>query len=1251
MTPRLGLVLCLGVALGACQTPPVSMPSDAGGMGGGGGDAGAQSADSGTAVVDAGGAKDAGTIAAFTVGGSVSGLAGTLILKNNGTDPLTVSTNGAFTFAVSLPVSAAYSVTVATQPAGQTCSVANGSGTIGGSAVVNVTVVCSSSAFTIGGTVSGLNGTLVLQNNGANDLSLSSNAGFTFTMPVADGAGYAVSIKTQPAGQLCTVTNGSGTVSGFNVTNILVVCASTYTIAGSISGLSGTVVLRNNGTDPLTRSTNGAFTFATRLANGSPYAVTIETQPSGQTCTVASGSGTIVGANITTVSIACSSSTYTVSGSISGLSGSVVLQNNAGDSLTRSANGAFTFPTRLADTSGYAVTVLTHPPGQLCTVTNATGTISGADVSNVSVTCAGAYTIGGTITGLSAGTVLLQNNSGAEYLSRSTNGAFTFSTPLSTSATYNVEVFLQPGTQVCTVINGSGTVANANVTNIAINCVAPGNTVGGTITGLTGTVVLENNLGDDLPRSADGAFTFATRLTTGATYSVTVVTQPAGQYCTVSNATGTMAGADVSNVTVSCVGAYSVGGTITGLTGTVVLQNNAGDDLSRATNNAFTFATRLLTAAPYSVTVLTQPAGQVCTVTNGSGTIAGANVSSVAVSCVSTYSVGGSITNLVGTVVLQNSLGDTLSRSSNGVFTFATRVADGGGYSVTVSTQPAGQVCTVTNGSGTLAGANITNVGVNCVSLYTVGGTITGLTGTLVLQNNLGDTLTRSTDGSFTFATAVANGAPYSVTILTPPAGQTCTVSSGSGTVSGANVSTVSVTCTTPAPPYCMKSGGAVIPCTGNVGGFTSGVQELITVTNTQNGDMLVTKGNGPFKFGSTVSTASAVTIKTTVATSGLDGGQTCVVIGEDTDSSNNGFDQVTVSAGAAGFTKFGVTCGPVKLPVADTGQTLCYQRSNTNVWAANPTSCTVASSMNTLPPRQDGFVNVARAFTGPTSHATYTSDYTTADNTTGLVWKSCAEGLSGATCSTGTASALAWTDAASACRALNDANSGNGYAGRTDWRLPSLEELHGLVKASASSPSTDGNFPATPLQSFWAAHPQLKSLSYAWYVNFTQGQVYLTPRTSGLYVRCVSGTLPIRSPYQIHGDGTVSDLNTGLLWQRCSYGQTIDTACTNSSPAVGTWETGHTFCTLVTTGGRVWRLPSVNELMSITDYHRIDVVPIDPTAFPNPAGAAFLTSTTNTVTPSSYYGVNFAPNAGNVDPAQTKAANSGYSRCVTDDN
>jgi PKD repeat protein len=79
--------------------------------------------------------------------------------------------------------------------------------------------------------------------------------------------------------------------------------------------------------------------------------------------------------------------TYTVGGMVSGLSGALVLLNNGGDGLVITENGPFKFRTELTDGAAYDVTVWLTRPGQPCPVSNGSGIISGADVTNVAVTC------------------------------------------------------------------------------------------------------------------------------------------------------------------------------------------------------------------------------------------------------------------------------------------------------------------------------------------------------------------------------------------------------------------------------------------------------------------------------------------------------------------------------------------------------------------------------------------------------------------------------------------------------------------------------------------------------------------------------------------------------------------------------------------------------------------------------------------------------------------------------------------------
>ena len=79
----------------------------------------------------------------------------------------------------------------------------------------------------------------------------------------------------------------------------------TYSVGGTVSGLSGTLVLQDNGGDDLSVAGNGSFTFGTQLGAGGLYEVTIKTAPSLQDCAVADGAGTVGGANVTTVAVTC----------------------------------------------------------------------------------------------------------------------------------------------------------------------------------------------------------------------------------------------------------------------------------------------------------------------------------------------------------------------------------------------------------------------------------------------------------------------------------------------------------------------------------------------------------------------------------------------------------------------------------------------------------------------------------------------------------------------------------------------------------------------------------------------------------------------------------------------------------------------------------------------------------------------------------------------------------------------------------
>jgi hypothetical protein len=424
----------------------------------------------------------------YSVGGTVAGLsAGSLVLKNNGADDLTLTSNGGFAFTKLLASGAGYEVTVASQPTAQgvTCTVANGAGSVGSTNVTNVTVTCtaaSAQSYSIGGQVSGLSGAgLRLRLNDVEDLAIHSNGAFTFNTPLARSASYRVAIASQPAAQTCTLQNQSGVVGGSDVANVRVACAASggaFSVGGAVAGLLGRgLVLQNNRADDLRVEGDGPFTFSRKLASGASYDVRVAEQPQSpaQNCTVARGSGSIGASNVTNVAVSCTMSEFTIGGVVRNLSGSgLVLRNNGGDERTIDSAGRFTFATPLPSGVRYEVTIAAQPrdPVQTCSLQNAAGVVGAKNVDDIVVDCATrGFRIRGRVSGLKGSGLVLQNN-GGDNLAIASNGRFTFPSTLPAGSPYNVSIASQPRNpdQNCEVRDGSGTVRSRDVNDIRVRC-------------------------------------------------------------------------------------------------------------------------------------------------------------------------------------------------------------------------------------------------------------------------------------------------------------------------------------------------------------------------------------------------------------------------------------------------------------------------------------------------------------------------------------------------------------------------------------------------------------------------------------------------------------------------------------------------------------------------------------------------------------------------------------------------------------
>jgi uncharacterized repeat protein (TIGR03803 family) len=263
----------------------------------------------------------------------------------------------------------------------------------------------------------------------------------------------------------------------------------------------------------------------------------------------------------------------------------------------------------------------------------------------------------------------------------------------------------------------------------------------GTVSGLPSgqAIVLDFTTSDagntTLTVTANGAFSVGlnTPLDITTTWDVGVRTQPSSQTsCSVTNGGSNLnpeglKTTSVAGIVITCSAAvyYSVGGTLSGLDsgaqvtlGSFDAVDDASDNLTLTANGTFTFPAIRGVVEGYGVGVVTQPADQTCTVTDGSGYPLDGNVNNVLVTCLDKHSIGGAVTGLISgeQVTLEDNGGDALNVNADGAFAFATRIVEGGTYNVTVQTQPQTQICAVAGAGGTVSG-NVTGVQVTCTTI------------------------------------------------------------------------------------------------------------------------------------------------------------------------------------------------------------------------------------------------------------------------------------------------------------------------------------------------------------------------------------------------------------------------------------------------------------------------------------------------------------------------------------------------------
>ncbi|MDX2481399.1 MAG: DUF1566 domain-containing protein, partial [Desulfuromusa sp.] len=521
--------------------------------------------------------------------------------------------------------------------------------------------------------------------------------------------------------------------------------------------------------------------------------------------------------------------------------------------------------------------------------------------------------------------------------------------------------------------------------------------------------------------------------------------------------------ADLTVQAVFEVNTYIVGGAVTGLVeGTIlVMQNNAGDDLTVSANGDFSFATELLNASNYEVSVLDQPTSpnQTCTVKQGSGTISAAHVSDVAVICIlNTYSIGGKVAGLPAgdRVVLRNNGGDELSVSANGPFVFSTHLDDGSSYEVKIHDLPEkpNWTCELFNPAGALSGQNVTDVSIDCYPMVVLQATA-GIRKVTLSWN-------RQDFDKVTFQLCQAK------TEIPGKMFDSCLELEG-GTTSQPDESPQVIAELTNDIPYWFQLGAL----------YPGGRKTLSEVVKAMPFGGLNDTGidwcaNGFSNLDADRNRADKAASCKSVATSfpGQDAFQ-----GRDSASLERRLKKTGRGAAGFDFTKLCRNGDPA-------GEGRC---------PPNPSPGTGVKSWGCTRDNMTGLTWEIKSETGlQGKDSTYSWN-----NPTGTVNGGQSGLVNGGICEGSLCDTLAYINK------INEA----GLCGISDWRLPTREELLSIVNNGSFKPAADLRFfPNTAPDYYWSSSPYSEMGGSAWQVYFLSGEAYPDEKNQSKKVRLVRG-------------------------------------------------------------------------------------------------------------------------------------------------
>ncbi len=195
-----------------------------------------------------------------------------------------------------------------------------------------------------------------------------------------------------------------------------------------------------------------------------------------------------------------------------------------------------------------------------------------------------------------------------------------------------------------------------------------------------------------------------------------------------------------------------------------------------------------------------------------------------------------------------------------------------------------------------------------------------------------------------------------------------------------------------------------------------------------------------------------------------------------------------------------------------------------------------------------------------------------------------------------GTCSGALACDTASYAQAINVMK----LCGVADWRVPSVNELLSIAHYGINPGlAVDRNYFPDQVEQLWSANYHPYSVSTAWSVSFKWGsRAAPSDKAKAIPVRLVSGKTEVsrNARFVDNMDGTVTDIQTGLMWLRCWWGSMWNgQSCVERNPAnLGCggdgWMRALYFAACLNPNGgfagyQDWRVPNIKELASIVDW------------------------------------------------------------------